>query len=277
MNTVRIRVEGHLDSSWVDWLGLARIEHLPDNTSLLVGPVADQAALYGCLTKLRDGGVSLLEVEQLELHQLDKGAKIIMNQHNVLNVTMGTSLIGGPLLGLIYSLLLLSSGGTITGSIINLLAIALFAVAIVAIGLRLYHQAPGLTTIGGVVALFGALIGGSGWAFLRLFETAAAAAGVAALSATILASAGVSTVLSLFGLLMPLAFILLAIGLQRAQQQPGWVTGLQILGMVIFTVSWFTPPLVTAIAFLILLVGYGWLGLRFFTSTEQLGQSATTG
>lgn len=277
MSIVRIRVEGHVDSSWVEWLGLAQIEYLADNTTLLIGPVADQAALYGCLTKLRDGGVPLLGVEHLQPNQLNKGAKIIMSKNNgLLNPTMGTSLIGGPLLGLIYSLLLLSSGSTITDNLFNLLGIACFAVAIIAIGLRLYPHAPGMTIIVGGIALFGTLIGGSGWAFLHLFEAAATAAGVEALSETILASAGANTVLSLFGLLMPAAFIILAIGLQRAQQQPGWVTGLQILGMVLFIVSWFTPPIVAVIAFLALLVGYGWLGLRFFTAPEQIGEFAIT-
>lgn len=75
MEIYRIRVEGHIDASWVEWLGLAQLEHLPDNTTLLIGPIADQAALYGCLTKLRDGGVPLLGLEQLNSDQLDKGAK----------------------------------------------------------------------------------------------------------------------------------------------------------------------------------------------------------
>jgi hypothetical protein len=278
MNTVRIHVEGHVDSTWLEWLGLAQIDHLADNTSLLIGPVADQAALYGYLTKLRDGGVTLLGLEQVNSNQLDQGANIIMNQNNgvLLNTTMGTSLIGGPLLCLIYSLLFLSSGDTVMANVIYLLGLAFFAVAIAAIGLRLYQRAPGMTIIVGVLALFGILIGGGGWAFLGLFEAAAAAAGIEALSETILASAGASTVLSLFGLLMPAAFIIFAIGLQRAQQQPMWITGLQILGMVLFIASWFTPPLVAVIAFLALLVGYGWLGLRFFTATEQIGEFAIT-
>lgn len=66
MEIFRIRVAGHIDASWVEWLGLARLEHLPDNTTLLIGPVADQAALFGCLTKLNNGGVPLLGLEQLE-------------------------------------------------------------------------------------------------------------------------------------------------------------------------------------------------------------------
>lgn len=80
MNLVRIHVEGHIDASWVEWLGLAQLEHLPDNTTLLVGSVADQAALYGCLLKLRDGGVPLLGLEQVKSNQLNKGEKISMKK-----------------------------------------------------------------------------------------------------------------------------------------------------------------------------------------------------
>jgi hypothetical protein len=72
MNVVRIHVEGHVDSTWVEWLGLARLEHLPDNTTLLIGPIADQAALYGCLIKLRDGGVPLFGLEQVKPDQEEK-------------------------------------------------------------------------------------------------------------------------------------------------------------------------------------------------------------
>jgi hypothetical protein len=37
METFCIQVQGHVDASWVEWLGLARLEHLPDNTTLLIG------------------------------------------------------------------------------------------------------------------------------------------------------------------------------------------------------------------------------------------------
>jgi hypothetical protein len=63
MNTYHIRVMGHLDLGWADWLGNVEIEHVPDGTSLLVGHMPDQAALYGCLLKLRDGGMSLISIE----------------------------------------------------------------------------------------------------------------------------------------------------------------------------------------------------------------------
>ena len=58
-----IRVKGHLDqerSSWFD--GLA-ITHTSDGETILSGPIADQAALHGVLLKIRDLGLSLLEVK----------------------------------------------------------------------------------------------------------------------------------------------------------------------------------------------------------------------
>lgn len=57
-----IRVMGHLDLEWAGWLGNVEIEHLPDGTTRLIGQMPDQAALYGCLLKLRDAGVSLISI-----------------------------------------------------------------------------------------------------------------------------------------------------------------------------------------------------------------------
>ena len=61
-----IRVQGHLDPSWSPWLDGISIVHRPDGTTTLGGVLADQAALYGLLSKLRDAGVILLSVTQKE-------------------------------------------------------------------------------------------------------------------------------------------------------------------------------------------------------------------
>lgn len=65
----RIRLKGHLDSRWSEWFGDMRIEHQSDGTTLLTGPVPDQAALHGLLAKLRDLGLPLLTV----IHESDPG------------------------------------------------------------------------------------------------------------------------------------------------------------------------------------------------------------
>jgi hypothetical protein len=40
--------------------------HASDGTTILAGPVVDQAALYGVLTKVRDLGLPLLSVVQVD-------------------------------------------------------------------------------------------------------------------------------------------------------------------------------------------------------------------
>lgn len=59
-----IRLKGHLDSSWADWLGGMSLTHAGDGTTVVAGPVADQAALHGLLQKLRDMGVTLIAVNE---------------------------------------------------------------------------------------------------------------------------------------------------------------------------------------------------------------------
>jgi hypothetical protein len=62
----RIRVEGHLDKRWSDWFDGFTITYPSDKETLLCGRVVDQAALHGMLAKIRDLGLSLLSVEQIE-------------------------------------------------------------------------------------------------------------------------------------------------------------------------------------------------------------------
>jgi hypothetical protein len=58
-----IRVKGHLDTFWQDWFDNLSITHERDGTTLLSGPIRDQAALYGILIKMRDLGLMLLSLE----------------------------------------------------------------------------------------------------------------------------------------------------------------------------------------------------------------------
>ena len=62
-----IRLKGRLDSSWAEWLGGMSLTHASDGTTVLVGPVVDQAALHGLLQKLRDLGITLISVNEDEI------------------------------------------------------------------------------------------------------------------------------------------------------------------------------------------------------------------
>lgn len=57
-----IHVEGHLDDRWASWFDGLTLRAEEDGTTVLHGPVVDQAALHGVLQRLRDLGVPLLSV-----------------------------------------------------------------------------------------------------------------------------------------------------------------------------------------------------------------------
>lgn len=61
-----IKVRGHLDSHWTDWLGDQFEAQEQGDCTLLIGPVVDQPALHGLLKKVRDRGVSLVSVVCLD-------------------------------------------------------------------------------------------------------------------------------------------------------------------------------------------------------------------
>lgn len=61
-----IRIRGHLAAHWQPWFEGFTLENLPNGDALLTGPVADQAALYGILNRLRDLGVTLIALRAIE-------------------------------------------------------------------------------------------------------------------------------------------------------------------------------------------------------------------
>jgi hypothetical protein len=66
-----IRLKGHLDSRWAGWFDALTITNENDGTTLIQGSVVDQAALYGLLQKIRDMGLPLVSVTQVEPDQPD--------------------------------------------------------------------------------------------------------------------------------------------------------------------------------------------------------------
>lgn len=65
-NIYQIRVQGHLDHQWENWFEGMTITPNEDNTTLIVGPVIDDAALHGLLKKVRDSGLRLLSVNHID-------------------------------------------------------------------------------------------------------------------------------------------------------------------------------------------------------------------
>ena len=61
-----IRLKGHLDSRWTAWFDGLSLTNESDGTTVIHGPVADQAALHGLLQKVRDLGLPLVSVTQLQ-------------------------------------------------------------------------------------------------------------------------------------------------------------------------------------------------------------------
>jgi hypothetical protein len=60
-----IRVKGILDQRWTAWFDDLEITSDGQET-VIRGPVADQAALHGLLTKVRDLGLFLISVRHLD-------------------------------------------------------------------------------------------------------------------------------------------------------------------------------------------------------------------
>jgi hypothetical protein len=61
-----IRLQGRLDPRWSAWFDGLTLTAEADGTTVLAGPVIDQAALHGVLARLRDLGLPLISVTQVE-------------------------------------------------------------------------------------------------------------------------------------------------------------------------------------------------------------------
>ena len=77
-----IRLKGHLDARWADQFEHMSFTHTSDGTTILSGPLVDQAALYGLLRKVRDLGLPLIAVNQIDLKQADRPDGNANTDHN---------------------------------------------------------------------------------------------------------------------------------------------------------------------------------------------------
>lgn len=65
----QIRIKEQLDPNWQDWFAGLQIAHESPATTLLSGPLPDQAALFGVLLKINRLGLTLLSVQTRETNE----------------------------------------------------------------------------------------------------------------------------------------------------------------------------------------------------------------
>ncbi len=68
-NIYEIYVKGHLDPGWSDWLEGLEMRLLDTGEMVLFGPITDQAALMGILTKLNRLNLTILSVNKVSKNE----------------------------------------------------------------------------------------------------------------------------------------------------------------------------------------------------------------
>ncbi len=68
----QIRISARLDASWIAWFdGMQISVENPERqipVTVLSGPIADQAALFGLLCRIRDLGLPLISVNPIKIN-----------------------------------------------------------------------------------------------------------------------------------------------------------------------------------------------------------------
>jgi hypothetical protein len=62
----QIRLKGHLGPQWSGWFEGMDLARQANGDTIMTGPVVDQAALHGLLKRMRDLGLPLLSIVQVE-------------------------------------------------------------------------------------------------------------------------------------------------------------------------------------------------------------------
>ena len=62
-----VRVRGQLGSRWAAWFDGLTLTADDDGSTVIRGPLQDQAALHGLIQKLRDLGLPLVSLNQIPL------------------------------------------------------------------------------------------------------------------------------------------------------------------------------------------------------------------
>jgi hypothetical protein len=61
-----VRLQGHLDARWAAWFDGLSLKCESDGTTVIRGPIADQAGLHGLLRKVNDLGLPLISVTRVQ-------------------------------------------------------------------------------------------------------------------------------------------------------------------------------------------------------------------
>ena len=76
MEQVELRLKGHVDTGWSDWLGGLAFNHTAEGETVLTGTVCDQSALLGILNKLPDLGIRLLSVKTAKIDNIKDNERV---------------------------------------------------------------------------------------------------------------------------------------------------------------------------------------------------------
>ena len=61
-----IRIRGYLEDRWAAWFENLAFSYEEDDTTILRGPLEDQAALHGVLNRIRDLNLQLISIQTIE-------------------------------------------------------------------------------------------------------------------------------------------------------------------------------------------------------------------
>ena len=70
MLRVEIRFKGQIGEQWSEWFSGLTISHTNLYETVLSGPLIDQSALYGIISRLRDLGLQLASVSSEEIEEV---------------------------------------------------------------------------------------------------------------------------------------------------------------------------------------------------------------
>ena len=62
MQEVEVRIKGHIDRDWSDWITALSVTHNAQGETVLSGSVRDQAALHALLDRVGGLGLDLIAV-----------------------------------------------------------------------------------------------------------------------------------------------------------------------------------------------------------------------